>query len=241
MTTSEKNSPPTDLKSALREWNKRKWEQKNQLMYQECADQNRWPWYCSELDKDIGDFLREYNMTSGKILDLGTCSGSQALALAAMGFDVVGTDVSETALEKAKEAARNLPQGCQIEFLLDDVVTTDLPPQQFDLIIDRGCFHSICAFSSKEYIANIKKILKDSGKLLLKTMSVKETRFVDYDVIGGKRIPMPFRFTEEELRKIFSAEFDIDRIEDSFFYSSVVDEPGRAYLTILSKKLASSD
>jgi len=226
-----------DKKLTFLEWNKKKWEYKNYLMYENGQTENKWPWYCAHLDKDIERFLDEYGMNSGRVLDLGTCSGSQAIELAQRGFDVLGTDISKIALSKAQEAREKLPKDIKLEFAVDDIVTTRLESDQFDLIIDRGCFHSICVFSAKEYIKNMKELLKDTGKILLKTMSSKETRFLEYDRIGDKPVPMPYPFTPDILRKTFEAHFNIEKIEDTVFYSTVTDEPGKALLTILSKKV----
>ena len=226
------NRKPTFL-----DWNKRKWEYKNSLMYKDGRNENKWPWYCADLDKDIEDVLNDYGITSGKILDLGTCSGSQAIELAKRGFDVVGTDISETALSKANESAKALPASVKVNFLLDDIITTSLEPNQFDVIIDRGCFHSICLFSTKQYIENMLKLLKDTGKIVLKTMSSKETRYLEHDYIGDKPIPMPYPFTPDKLRAAFENHFNIEKIADTVFYSTVIDEPAKAYLTILSKKM----
>lgn len=227
-----------DKKLTFLEWNQKKWEYKNYLMYKNGRTENKWPWYCAHLDKDIEDFLDEYEISSGRILDLGTCSGSQAIELARRGFDVLGTDISKIALSKAQEARAKLPKDVKVEFAVDDIVTTSLEPDQFDVIIDRGCFHSICVFSAKEYIENMNKLLKDNGKIVLKTMSSKETRFLQYDRVGDKPIPMPYPFTPDILRETFEDHFNIEKIEDSLFYSTVTDEPGKALLTILSKKVS---
>ncbi|WDE07086.1 class I SAM-dependent methyltransferase [Thalassomonas viridans] len=216
-------------------WNEAKWESKNQQMYQGKSD-NRWPWFSEELDPDIGDFLQVHNIHSAKMLDLGTCSGSQAIALAKMGYQVVGSDISGTALAKAKNKAQNLPWQSQVEFVLDDILDSRLAPGQFDFILDRGCFHSVCCISTKKYIANLLKLLKPDGKVLLKTMSLQETRFSDYDVFAGQKIPMPYRFDDEILHNVFSESFHIEKITDSYFYSSVIKPPARAKLAVLSKK-----
>jgi len=216
-------------------WNEEKWESKNQQMYHRTGD-NRWPWFSEALDPDISEFLQVHNIQCGKILDLGTCSGSQAIALAKMGYEVVGSDISETALAKAKNQVAGLPRQTQIAFVFDDILDSKLEPGQFDLIFDRGCFHSVCCISTKKYIANLLKLLKPEGKVLLKTMSLQETRFSDYDVFAGQKIPMPYRFDDEILHNVFSESFHIEKITDSYFYSSVIKPPARAKLTILSKK-----
>jgi len=217
-------------------WNEQKWEGKNQEMYTGENEDNIWPWFSKTLDLDVINFIEANNIDSAKILDLGTCSGAQAIALANMGFDVVGTDISTTALNKAITLAEEQSTQAKPHFLIDDILETKLADNQFDLILDRGCFHSICCISTKKYIANLKKILKPGGKIILKTMSLQENRFSGFDTFAGQKIPMPYRFDEEIIRSIFTEHFIIDTIEDSYFYSSVVTPPAQAMLTVLSKK-----
>jgi cyclopropane fatty-acyl-phospholipid synthase-like methyltransferase len=225
---------------SILEWNRRKWERKNQAMYGNGREENGWPWYCADLDRDIESFLYERGIASGRVLDLGTCSGSQAIQLAKRGFDVVGTDVSSTALEQARKSSKGLPVDARLSFVLDDIVETKLEPSQFDLIIDRAVFHAVCVFAAHAYIKNLAKLLKLDGRVILKVMSHKESHFVNSDVVGGRAIPMPYRFTERELRAVFERDFEIEKLEDSVFYSSVLEEPAKAYLAILSKRPATS-
>src|SRR5688572_26972475 len=91
-------------KRELQDWNRRKWEHKNHAMYEKYA-QNQWPWFSDKLDPDIEAYLADNGMEGLDILDVGTCSGSQGIELARRGHRVVGTDVSDTALERARLAA----------------------------------------------------------------------------------------------------------------------------------------
>jgi 2-polyprenyl-3-methyl-5-hydroxy-6-metoxy-1,4-benzoquinol methylase len=218
-------------KREIQDWNKRKWEHKNHAMYEKYA-QNKWPWFIDKLDPDIDEYLRANGLSGLDILDIGTCSGSQAVELARRGHRVVGTDVSETALERAKVAAAQ-DAGLAISFLLDDIAESRLDDNQFDLVLDRGCYCSICSFNHDEYVATVRRVLRPRGVLLLKTMSSDDQRFVAYDKVGGREVQMPFHFTEKQLRTLMSPHFEIEQIRDSYFFSSVLDEPARARFLIL--------
>ena len=220
-----------DIKQALQQWNKQKWESKNRAMY-ERFEENRWPWFNESLDPDIEEFINSAGLENLDILDLGTCSGSQGIELAKRGHRVVGTDISETALAQAEVAVAR-ENGVTMELLIDDITESSLAEDQFDLVLDRGCYHSICAFQHYEYVAGIKRVLRPGGMLLLKTMSSDEKRFVAYDKIGDKAVQMPFHFTREKLEEVLSPHFEVQEIRDSFFYSNVVDPPARARFTIL--------
>jgi SAM-dependent methyltransferase len=218
-------------KRELQEWNKRKWEHKNHAMYEKYA-QNKWPWFIDKLDPDIDEYLRADGLRGLDILDLGTCSGSQGIELAKLGHRVVGTDVSATALERARLAAAREP-GLAIRFVNDDIAESRLNDNQFDLVLDRGCYCSICSFNHEEYVASVRRVLKPRGVLLLKTMSSEDQRFIAYDKVGGREVQMPFHFTEKQLQTLLSPHFVIEQMRDSYFYSSVLDEPAQARFVIL--------
>ena len=218
-------------KREIQDWNKRKWEHKNHAMYEKYA-QNKWPWFSGKLDPDIEEYLRTNGLHGLDVLDVGTCSGSQGIELARRGHRVVGTDISETALERAKLAAAREPT-LAISFLIDDIAESRLEHNQFDLVLDRGCYCSICSFNHEEYVANVRRVLRPGGVLLLKTMSSEDQRFIACDKVGGREVQMPFHFTEKQLSTLFAPHFVIDQMRDSFFYSSVLDEPARARFLIM--------
>jgi SAM-dependent methyltransferase len=224
------------LKRELQLWNQEKWEGKNHEMYAQFKA-NRWPWYSDSLDPDIAEFMATVVRDKIDILDLGTCSGSQAIELARLGHRVVGSDISETALEQARLAAAREP-GLPVRFRLDDITSSGLSEDQFDLVLDRGCYHSIWSFHHAEYVAGVQRVLKPGGVLLLKTMSSDETRFIAYDTIGGKQVQMPCHFPKEDLRGLLAPHFDILKMSDSFFYSAVIDPPARARLVVLRNRKA---
>jgi len=221
-------------KRQIQEWNQKVWESKNHAMYEKYA-QNKWPWFNDKLDPDIEEFLVANGSSSLDILDLGTCSGSQGIELAKRGHRVVGTDVSETALAQAKLAAAR-EADLTISFLMDDIAESRLIDNQFDLVVDRGCYHSICSFNHEEYVATLRRVLRPNGAVLLKTMSSEEQRFVSYDKVGDREVQMPFHFTEKQLRTLMSPHFGIELLRDSFFYSSIIPDPARAHFVILRNK-----
>lgn len=222
-----------DLQKIVVEWNEKKWEDKNKGMYKETDGHNCWPWYFDGLDPDVNEYLFRTGVTKGRILDLGTCSGGQAIALAKKGFDVVGTDISETALLKANAAAKSQELSGTLSFVKDDILNTKLEENSFDYVFDRGCFHCICYFGLEEYIQAIKKILVPGGKLILKVMSAEEDRFRDFNKFGDVKVPMPEHFDDALINKAFKKYFDIELIVPSFFYSQSVNPPAKARLATM--------
>lgn len=108
---------------------------------------NRLPWYTKDLDFDLKKELKKYN--KGSFLDLGTGPGTQAIALSKMRFDVTGTDISASAINRLKK------RKSTVIFLKDDILKTKLK-KKFDYILDRGIFHVFEPKLRKTYIKNVK-------------------------------------------------------------------------------------
>ena len=117
----------------------------------------------NELDKDLEEYLDERRITHGNFLDVGTGNGSQSIMLAKRGFNVTATDIVDYAFLKISELScyKNLV------FIKDDILNTKLV-NQYDYILDRGCFTNIKPSNSNKYINAIFNLLKTEGLLLLK-------------------------------------------------------------------------
>src|SRR5438093_12894352 len=70
------------------------------------SDVESLPWYTPDLDKDFERALTQHRLQGKRILDLGTGPATHALNLAKRGFEVVGTDISPSAIRKARAAAK---------------------------------------------------------------------------------------------------------------------------------------
>ena len=91
------------------------------------------PWYEKNLDLDMVDEIRF--LEKGIFLDLGTGPGTQAIELAKKRFKVTGSDVSSSAIEKAKVPTSN------VNFVIDNILNSKFESESFDYILDRECCH----------------------------------------------------------------------------------------------------
>lgn len=184
----------------------RNWEQ----LYQE-QEVESMPWFNGDLDPDIEKKLTKLNLTKGSVLDIGTGPGTQAIILAERGFQVTATDLSETAIKKA--AAKAAEKGLNVNWQQDDILHSKVSGE-FDVIIDRGCFHIFPPENRQDYLNVVYSLLKPKGYLLLKCFSYLETRE------GG-----PHRFTPEEIREIFSPKLQVVSIEETVYYGNLDPHP----------------
>src|SRR5690606_14442079 len=97
------------------------------------------PWDIDEPDPHLVELVRSGLVTPGRTLDVGAGTGTNALWLAAQGFDVVGVDISPRAIERAREKAADAPGRHAFSTL--DFLVDELPEGPFDFVFDRGCFH----------------------------------------------------------------------------------------------------
>ena len=72
----------------------------------------------------------------GRTLEIGCGTGTNAIFLAQHGFDVLGIDISEVAVEKARAKAQG---RCRFEVV--DFLVAAPAGGPFQFVFDRGCFH----------------------------------------------------------------------------------------------------
>ncbi|MBW4618510.1 MAG: methyltransferase domain-containing protein [Cyanosarcina radialis HA8281-LM2] len=165
------------------------------------------PWFNPELDPDLDRALTQLHLKTGSALDLGTGPGTQAIALAERGFDVTATDLSETAVNLAKEKAQQ--KGFNVSFQTDDILNTHLN-RKFDLVFDRGCFHVLPPECRLDYVRTVAGLIKSGGYLFLKCFSYLETRE------SG-----PYRFTPTEIQEMFGDRFHVRSIEETVYHGTL--------------------
>ncbi len=98
------------------------------------------PWDTGRPDFNLLDVVEQTPVHPCKALDVGCGFGHNSVWLSERGFAVTGIDVSEVALDHAKELAAHLNVKCV--FMNADIFKADIPGALFEFIFDRGCFHS---------------------------------------------------------------------------------------------------
>jgi SAM-dependent methyltransferase len=96
------------------------------------------PWDSDEPDPALVATVESGTIPTGRTLEVGCGTGTNALWLAAHGFDVLGVDVSPLAIERARAKTSNAAKACRFE--VRDFLN-DPPLGGFDFVFDRGCFH----------------------------------------------------------------------------------------------------
>ncbi|MBE9528733.1 MAG: methyltransferase domain-containing protein [Proteobacteria bacterium] len=179
------------------------------------------PWFHDAIDPDLEEALDSLGITGGNALDVGTGPGTQAIALAERGLSVTATDLSESAVKKAHLRATGA--GVEIDFRVDNILSSTLG-EFYDVLFDRGCFHTLDPESRQEYVERVAGLLAPKGYLFLKCFSHLET------MEEG-----PFRFSPEEIRGYFGKEFEVVSIKETVYHGTLDPEP-KALFSVLRRK-----
>lgn len=184
-------------------------------------DVEKMPWFYEKLDQDVWDEIRSKDLIDGKFLDLGTGPGTQAMQLANLGFDVIGSDLSKNAIDRAKKLYPN------IVYVVDDILNSKFSDNEFDFILDRGVFHIFEQEKLRDYLLQIRRILKKNGILFLKCMSIDEKFFEN----GNG----PYLYSKEQIKEFFEKEFEILSIKNSVYYGTLTPLPKSLFAVMKNK------
>lgn len=145
----------------------------------------------------LTSYINKSSLTGNKILSLGCGSGTNEIYLAEIGYDVIGVDISHSAISICKN--RTEESNLSIKWICHDILdlksNPDICNKPFDLILDRGCYHHMRYISSESYIETIKHFMQNNSfaKIVIiscnssfppgVTKQMLETDFGDFDIL----------------------------------------------------------
>lgn len=138
------------------------------------------------------------------VLDSGCGTGEHALLIASEGHEVVGVDLSENAIMRAREKAER--RGIQVDFRVGDVLRLDRLGRDFATVIDSGVFHIFDDDDRARYVRSLASVLRNGGVLHLLAFS---------EHTPGTEGPR--RVTQAELHAAFADGWEVDRIDPATF------------------------
>jgi SAM-dependent methyltransferase len=118
--------------------------------------------------------------SDSRVLDVGCGLATELGHLASLGSFAVGVDLSITALSRA----RGIHPA--VRFAFADALRLPFEERAFDAALDRGCFHYLSPGDRSFYSAELARVLRPGGRLLLRacTTSEGEPNDVNEDEIG---------------------------------------------------------
>ncbi len=182
------------------------------------------PWEAGKPDFNLIEIVTKNPIQSCKVLDIGCGTGDNCIWLAQNGFQVVGIDTSDEAIEKAKEKASKTKVEC--DFMIANFHKSKIQAAPFGFVLDRGCFHS---FNSKDdrrqFAQNAANHLDNAGIWLTIVGNADEDR----------QGPGPPQWTAGEIILAVEPYFEILLLQSSHFGSNRPNPP-RAWRCLLRKR-----
>jgi SAM-dependent methyltransferase len=134
------------------------------------------------------------------VLDSGCGTGEHALMLAERGMEVLGIDLSPTAIGRARHKAAE--RGLDATFEVGDVLALDRLGRRFATVVDNGVFHVFDDEDRALYVRSLSAAVHDGGVLHLMCFSEHTP-----GTAGPRRV------TQAHLRESFADGWQVERIE----------------------------
>lgn len=108
-----------------------------------------------------------HSPTQKEILDLGCGDGTVGIFLARLGYRYLGIDVSEAAIERARQ--RCVEAGADAGFRAANALEPEsFPAGGADIVLDCSCFHMLVVDAHRKiYLRNVRRALRDGGYFIL--------------------------------------------------------------------------
>jgi SAM-dependent methyltransferase len=167
------------------------------------------PWNRSESPQILVDAVESEKIRPCKTVDLGCGAGNYSIWLAKHGFDVTGIDISEKAIQYARQAAEvaDVKCGFYVRDILGDLSEFK---SSFDFALDWELLHHVFPDDRPKYVENVHDILKPDGRYFSLGFSEDDQSFGGEGKLRDTPIGTVLYFSsEDELEELFQPLFEI--------------------------------
>ncbi len=173
---------------------------------------------------------QKYKMEDRNVLDLGCGTGRNSNYLAELGNSVIGIEISKTAIDLAKNRAKEL--GVNVDYKLGDIgANYDIPSDSIDVILDVTSSNSLNEKGREIYLSEMNRVLKSGGYIFIRALCkdgnknvknlLKSSPGKEYDTYVIKEIGLTERvFSREDFIKTYTKYFKILRLEKKTGYAT---------------------
>jgi SAM-dependent methyltransferase len=142
----------------------------------------------------------------GGALDLGCGTGTNSLALAKLGWQVLGVDFAEPAITQANIRAANEQEeiarkGGSVRFVCADVTRLEAPTKPYTLVLDLGCLNGIPS------------VLRSTYAQIVVEQAAPGALFLLYTHLPHPDRSGPLGCTPQEIDELFARIFTLERRE----------------------------
>lgn len=169
----------------------------------------RAPWTRYEPPQELVELIEGREISPCKTIDIGCGEGFYSIYLASKGFDVLGIDLSENAIQYAKENAAS--RRVNVRFVAMDIANLEQLNEKFDFVLEWALMHQIMPSQRQKYVEDVAELLNKGGKYLSVCFNEQSPEFGG----SGKKYresPSGTRLyfsSQNELRELFEPHFHI--------------------------------
>jgi len=169
-------------------------------------------WTMPKPHTELVELVGKSKIKSCKVLEIGCGEGRDAIYLASKGFNVTAIDISEKAIQYAKENAKKA--GVKVKFEALDFNKLSELKERFDFVLEWAIIHFIPYEKRKKYVEEIANLLNPQGKYVSACFNVQCPVFGKAGERvrdSGKSAPglKHYFSTQEEIKNLFGPFFHI--------------------------------
>jgi SAM-dependent methyltransferase len=164
------------------------------------------------------------------VLDLGCGTGRNSNYLAENGNNVIGMEISRTAISLAKDRAEVL--GVSVDYRLSNIGEPyKIEDSSIDIVLDVTSSNSLNEAGREVYLSEVRRVLKSGGYIFVRALCkdgnknvknlLKSNPGKEYDTYIIKEIGLTERvFSRDDFVKIYSQYFKILKLEKKTNYTT---------------------
>jgi len=180
--------------------------------YQKYTAYTKWYWATYANESFTDKWMKQW-CPGNRILDFGCGEGDSSILLAQFGATVVGVDITEDAVQVARDLAIAKGLEDKIEFQVGNVEALDFEDESFDAIWCHGVLHHV---DMRIALTEMNRLLKPGGSAIA-TEALKYNPFISI----YRRLTPHLRSSDE--RPLSKSDIDVapeifPRIERRFFH-----------------------
>lgn len=182
------------------------------------------PWDRGTPDDNLVNIVRNRPVQPCHALEIGCGTGDNTVWLAQQGFGVTACDLSQTAVEQARQKATAARAQCSFE--VADFLEAKISGMPFGFAFDRGCLHSIDTQEGRKQFARNVAAHLEAKSLWLTLVGNAD---------GPSRETGPPRMTAEELVSVVEPSFEVLSLAAGHFGGKQANPP-EAWICLLRKR-----
>jgi SAM-dependent methyltransferase len=199
------------------------------------------PKFLTKYDRPQKDTLRFFKFLKKqgfdfkdlRVLDLGCGTGRNSNFFASKGCQVFGFEISKTAINLAKERAKE--EGVVVDYRLESMTNLNsFPSEYFDVVLDVTSSNSLNEADREVYVNEVNRVLKKTGFFFFKGLCLdgdlnaknllKNSKGQEKDAYFIKEIGLTERvWSAKDLKEYYGRFFEFIYLEKKTSYLQMLD------------------